>query len=90
MLLVDFAVSEHARQRASERNISIETIQQVVNMPDTIVEDGPGQKIYQANILFATEKIYLVRVFVNIDKDPPLVKSVYRTSKLSKYDEGEI
>ena len=31
------------------------------------------------------EKEYLVRVFVDIDRDPAEVVTVYRTSKIDKY-----
>ncbi len=30
-------------------------------------------------------KLYLVRAFVDIDREPPEVVTVYRTSKISKY-----
>jgi len=30
-------------------------------------------------------KVYLLRVFVDIDREPPEVVTVYRTSKVRKY-----
>ena len=30
-------------------------------------------------------KMYLVRVFVDVDRNPPEVVTVYRTSRISKY-----
>jgi hypothetical protein len=30
-------------------------------------------------------KTYLLRVFVDIDRDPPVVVTVYRTSNVAKY-----
>jgi hypothetical protein len=30
-------------------------------------------------------RVYLVRVFVDVDRDPPEVVTAYRTSKLPKY-----
>ena len=32
---------------------------------------------------------YLVRVFVDLDRDPPEVVTVYRTSKIDKYWRAE-
>jgi hypothetical protein len=33
------------------------------------------------------DKYYLYRVFVNHDKKPPLVVTVYKTSKIEKYED---
>ncbi len=33
----------------------------------------------------AAEKVYLVRVFVDVDREPPEVVTAYRTSKVEKY-----
>jgi hypothetical protein len=32
----------------------------------------------------------LIRIFVNINKTPALIVTVYRTSKIEKYYEGKI
>jgi hypothetical protein len=34
-------------------------------------------------------RVYLVRVFVDVDREPPEVVTAYRTSKLAKYWRAE-
>ena len=86
-----YTLSNHVKQRATERRIPVEIINQIINSPQEIVNDeGSGQKIYQSIIEFSEEKTYLVRVFVDTAKEPNVIKSVYRTSKIDKYYEGEI
>ena len=35
------------------------------------------------------EKLYLLRVFVDIDREPPEVVTAYRTGKVEKYLKAE-
>ena len=45
-----------------------------------------GQVVYQAKIdLEEPPKTYILRVFVDIDRKPPEVVTVYKTSKIEKY-----
>jgi len=69
------------------RNISLEVVIMVLNRPQQILTEG-GKRIYQAIINFEEEGNYLVRVFVNVEKDPNNVITVYRTSKIEKSYEG--
>ncbi|AQG80873.1 DUF4258 domain-containing protein [Spirosoma montaniterrae] len=81
-------ISKHALERAKERNITQEILKRVLNNPDQVVDDDSGkqgQKIYQSLIEFEENSTYLVRVFVNAQKQPNVVKSVYKTSKVQKY-----
>ncbi|MBK7873946.1 MAG: DUF4258 domain-containing protein [Saprospiraceae bacterium] len=60
-----------------------EEVLAVVENPDQIVEED-GLQVYQS-ILKSGEKNYLLRCFVNTDKVPPVVITVYKTSKINKY-----
>ena len=62
------------------RSINKEIIELVLLEPDQIILEIDNQKVYQKII----EK-YLYRIFVNNDKKPPLIKTIYRTSKINKY-----
>lgn len=45
-----------------------------------------GREVYQSRIqLNEPPRVYLLRVFVDIDREPPQVVTVYRTSKVAKY-----
>ncbi len=68
-------------------------IREILSNPDQIVDDKTGeegQKVFQSIINFPENSTYLVRVFVNTLKDPNVVKSVYKTLKISKYYESEL
>ena len=80
-----FELSLHAIEQMKIRGVSEEIIFEVLENPDRIDFESERQLIYQKIVLFDGLKQYLVRVFVNSDKIPNLVKTVYRTSKLSKY-----
>jgi hypothetical protein len=45
-----------------------------------------GRVVYQVKIdLEVPPKTYVLRIFVDIDRNPPEVVTVYKTSKLEKY-----
>jgi hypothetical protein len=44
-----------------------------------------GEDVQSVLLMGATGQEYLVRVFVDIDRDPAEVVTVYRTSKIGKY-----
>ena len=48
-------------------------------------KERPGKQIYQSKVDFGTGKTYLVRIVVAGDADPPVVVTLYRTSKIEKY-----
>jgi hypothetical protein len=81
--------SNHAMQQMKLRSISMDLVEKVMDSPDEIIKFGT-LTIYQAIIDFGEKKEYLVRVFVNKEKEPALVVTIYKTSKIKKYYEGEI
>ena len=85
--MADFEFSSHALKQMEDRGISAEMVLETLHHPLTQAESD-GQKVYQR--LIKIERMYLIRVFVNITKSPMLIKTVYRTSKIDKYYEGEI
>jgi hypothetical protein len=66
------------------RGISIEQLEHVLQKPQQIVAESRGKKAYQSVIEFLGRK-FLVRVIVADTVDPPIVVTVYRTSKIHKY-----
>lgn len=79
-----FSFSKHALEQMNLRSISIEQVSTVLQNPDKIEIESEGQHIFQKTI-HLEERNYLIRVFVNVDKAPPLIKTVYKTSKIGKY-----
>lgn len=61
-------------------------ILEIIVSPQQMLHDGDDKVIYQSIKYFeAEQQNFLVRVFVNIIKQPNLVITVYRTSKIEKY-----
>jgi hypothetical protein len=85
---IKFKLSKHAEQEMDRRRIPPALLQQVLSRPDQVVPMLGGLKAYQSKIDFGGGKNYLVRVIVAEDANPPIVVTVYRTSKISKYWRG--
>ncbi|NDC41316.1 MAG: DUF4258 domain-containing protein [Chitinophagia bacterium] len=85
---MEFAFSHHALEQMTARGITAATVKELLDDAAQIVEQNEIT-IYQA-LLNEYGKTYLIRIFVNTEKQPPLVITVYKTSKIGKYYEGEI
>ncbi len=84
-----YQLSQHALNQMGIRDISRETVEGILSVPDQTVEQD-NLIVFQSIIKDSQEQRFLIRVFVNIDKIPPLVITVYRTSKIEKYYESKI
>lgn len=82
----EYRITDHAKQEMARRQISESIVAQVLSAPEQSEIDRPGREVFQSKIRMGNSlKLYLVRVFVDIDRKPPEVVTVYRTSKISKY-----
>ena len=73
----------HSLEQLAKRNITKEIALWVIeNTTEKLVEDGVT--VFQ-NIIIENNKAYLIWVFVNEDKTPPLIITAYKTSKTQKY-----
>ncbi len=79
--LKNFRITDHAVFEMTRRGIGSDSVAGVLENPEHIELVRPGRAVYQARL----EKKYLLRVFVDIDRRPPEVVTVYRTSKIEKY-----
>ncbi|BBD78291.1 DUF4258 domain-containing protein [Hydrogenophilus thermoluteolus] len=82
--MTPFRMTDHARFEAARRGITLERIASTIEAPESVVAGAGGRSIYQKRIVFAA-KTYLVRVVVESGHEPPVVVTVYRTSKMEKY-----
>jgi len=78
--------SIHALEQLERRKISRSEIDTVVQHPRQIMK-GKDYEIYQ-KIISNNNKKYLLRVFINKTKQPPMVITAYKTSNITKYYEG--
>jgi hypothetical protein len=83
-----FVFSNHEIEQMKLRNISQTIVEKILKNPQQIIKEN-GHKIYQSIVKMGSGN-YLIRVFI-IQKDKiNLIKTVYRTSKINKYNEGKI
>jgi hypothetical protein len=80
-----FQISRHAQEEMARRGIPQHVLTDVLDHPQQVVPTPDGKKAYQSQVDFGGGRRFLVRVIVAEDVDPPLVVTVYRTSKISKY-----
>ena len=84
--LLYYVLTEHARWEMLRRGITETHVATVLNAPEQREEVRPGRCVYQSRLEFGeSSQTYLVRVFVDVDRDPPEVVTVYRTSRVRKY-----
>ena len=87
----DFIFSKHAREQMMRRGINYDIVLSVVSNPDQIITDdeNPAIIIYQS-LIKENEQLFLYRVFVNRHKQPNVIITLYKTTKISKYYEGKV
>lgn len=80
-----FRLSPHAEWQLARRRIPLELLEQVLHRPEQAIAESGGKRILQSRLAFPDGKVLLLRAVVVEDKDPPVVVTVYRTSKIAKY-----
>jgi len=78
-------ISRHAEWELNRRGIPLRMIEAVADHPEQRIPEHPGVWICQSRVRFGDGRIYLLRVVVADDEDPPVVVTAYRTSKIEKY-----
>lgn len=83
--LVDYILTDHARQEMTRRNISEADIRGILSNPQQTDSVRVGRCVYQSQVVGDNAQTQLLRVFVDVDREPPEVVTAYRTSKINKY-----
>jgi len=88
---MDIIFSEHAREQMIRRSINQDTVLSVVTQPDQKIADmeDPAIVIYQS-LIKENEHLFLLRIFVNKDKQPNVIVTLYKTTKIAKYYESKV
>lgn len=88
---MDFDFSIHAIEQMTLRGISEDEVSMVLQSPHQVIFDSEISEIvvYQSVFKNLQGQNYLIRVFVNRTKNPKLVVTVYKTSKILKYWKDE-
>ena len=77
-------ITPHAWREATRRGIPVDVIQLVVNRPEQRLWVRSGRLVHQRRVQFGY-RMYLVRAFIDVDREPNEVVTVYRSSKIAKY-----
>ena len=89
--IVEHHITDHARFEMERRGISEAEIARVLSAPEQSDLVRPGRVVYQSRMEYEEPgRIYLLRVFVDIDRQPAEVVTAYRTSKVEKYWKSEL
>lgn len=84
--IASYVITDHARIELSRRGLSEEIIHAILSAPEQRCAVRPGRAVLQSRLPFEeSATIFLVRVFVDIDRHPAEVVTAYRTSKIDKY-----
>ncbi len=80
-----YTLSKHAQEEMIRRAIPSSLVEEVLANPQQTLVVRNDKKIFQSQILFDNDKLYLVRFVVNVQVKPVKVITVYRTKKINKY-----
>jgi hypothetical protein len=82
---LNFKLSRHVGEEMERRSIPLSLLESVLESPQQVVSERGGKKAYQSQLEFGDGKIFLLRAIVDQTVNPPIVVTVYRTSKITKY-----
>ena len=78
--LREAVLTDHAREQMRRRQLSEASVRAVLSGPEEVLPVRVGRVVAQAAV-----GGFLIRVFVDVDRQPAEVVTVYRTRKLEKY-----
>ncbi|MEO5336034.1 MAG: DUF4258 domain-containing protein [Magnetospirillum sp. WYHS-4] len=79
--LANAILTDHARTEMARRQVTEAAVREILKHPQESSRVRPGRVVVQSVLADG----YLLRVFVDIDRSPPEVVTVYRTSRIAKY-----
>ena len=79
-----YELSDHARYEMDRRGIGRDLVREVLANPEQTFEVQHGRIVAQSRVTTG-EGIFLLRVFVDIDRVRPVIVTAYMTSKIAKY-----
>ena len=84
MSIHSYVFTAHALSEMARRGLEKSVVQHVLEHPAQRFTVRPGRDVVQSQVEMAGV-MYLVRVFVDVDRTPAEVVTAYRTSKIDKY-----
>jgi hypothetical protein len=84
--ITTYRLTDHARLEMARRQISEAEVESVLAAPEQTECVREGRAVHQSRIEWGEpSKPYLLWVVVDVDRQPPEVVTVYRSSKVQKY-----
>jgi hypothetical protein len=84
--IAKYRLTEHARDEMARRQISETDVARVLASPGQTQMVRADRAVYQSRLEMSEPPgTYLLRVFVDIDRQPAQVVTAYRTSRIEKY-----
>ena len=81
---------QNGSHRMEYRAIGLDVVTRVVEGPEQRLPVRPGRDVFQSKPLLGDPpQEYLVRMFVDVDRKPAEVVTVYRTTRIAKYWRAE-
>jgi hypothetical protein len=86
---MNFIFSNHAEQQLVRRSLDRNIVESVVCHPDQICNDENDidVKVFQS-VVKEDNTLFLYRIFVNINSQPNVIVTLYKTTKIEKYYES--
>jgi hypothetical protein len=86
----NYLITPHAAFEMQRRGLDEALVRSVLSAPEQRATVRAGREVLQSRkILGPRAKPYLIRVFVDVDRNPAEVVTVYKTSKVAKYWEAD-
>ncbi len=82
--IIEYVITEHATFQMDRRNIDLEQVRHVLEGPEQRFTIREGRDVLQSRI-WMQGSLYLIRVFVDVDRRPAEVVTAYRTGRIEKY-----
>ena len=86
---LEYVLGDHAALQMRRRELAEATVRAVIETPEQAERIRRGRVVLQSRVR-ERDKTYLVRVFLDIDRNPAEVVTAYRTSRLAKYWRREL
>jgi hypothetical protein len=82
--LLGYLITPYAGRAMRRRDISETILRMVLQAPEQRFMVRPGRDVLQSRAHIAG-RMYLIRIFADVDRYPPEIVTLYRTSKIAKY-----
>ena len=88
---MNFVFSKHAEEQMLRRNISRENIISTILQPEQtdVDSENPEITVFQS-LIKEYEQVFLLRIFINTYRNPNVIVTLYKTTKIKKYYESKI